>query len=455
MTARAPWQSGLKSLGRLPNLLKRAGGYALYRFAKAFPGIGAPFNGATTSRETGPSKADPSTVWQRHFENVFGFADWVDATLGDRPFDICIAHDSFALEAARSLKARTGCALVFDAVEYPDYTGRFGAMAAAFRAYPRGHDLVLAHERQIQERADIIIAGTPGVQSLLARNPRLPGVHLVRNCLDYQPMPSDDRIRTDCGLGPEDRLLLVPNSLHDNASLDLILDTLALLPDHVHLAFMGNMAKPGRTERSEKFQARGIQGRVHFLPLRLPNDLIEYRSGADLAMIPLDPDVPVYKSALPNRVFESIMSRTPLVISDLPHIRDVLEEHDCGAVFQHRTPESIAGAVIRVLDNASQFRANMDAAAEALCWANERAKYLDALDPLIDNRHALSIVVIANKRLTTNRRVFRHTRSLVEQGHKVTVLSRYKPLEYLRDPNIEYFAMHHDDPILRRFTGPE
>ncbi|HTV71955.1 MAG TPA: glycosyltransferase [Rhizobiaceae bacterium] len=395
-----------------------------------------------------------STAWQQHFSNVFGFAEWTESVLGSEPVDICIVHDSFALEAARLLKKKTGCALVFDAVEYPDYTGRFGRMAEAFSREESGHALVLAHEQLIHEMVDVLIVGTRGVQEWFAANKKLPPATIVRNCLDFEVMHPDDRIRNACGLSPDDRLVLLPNSVHMSSYIVETFEALRYLPANVHLATMGNTPKPVRNELETKLAAWGVAHRVHFLPLRSPADLLQYRSGADISVIPLDPEIPVYRSALPNRVFESIMSRHPLAISNLPFIREVVEQFSIGGVFETSAPQAIAETIRAILDRLPEHKKNVETAAKTLCWKNERDVFINAMRPVLPEERPRRVVCIANKRLTTNRRVFRHTRTLAELGHEVRVLSLFAPLDVLKDDRVRYDAMQSNDRLASLLGAP-
>ena len=391
-------------------------------------------------------------IWEQHFNTVFAFADWAAEAQANHPVDVCICHDSFALEAARSTQARTNCQLIYDAVEYPDYGGRFGVMARAFQETERGLALVMAHERQISQRAELILVGTRGVQEWYVAQAGYPSVEVVRNCLDFQLMPCDTRIRADCNLGPEDNLILSPNSLQIGDYADSLFDALSFLPSNVHMATMGNVPVALREEVVKRLSGAGTSSRLHFLPLRHPKDLLEYRSGADLAVVPLDPTVPVYRSALPNRIFESVMCRHPLVVSDLPYIRELVEEYGCGAVFESSEPRAIASALRKVLDDLPYYKERVDLAANELNWGNERRFFLEAVGKVLGERKPLEILCVANKRLTTNRRVFRHARTLAEEGHNVRVMSLYPPLAEFRDERIEYAAMNSDDPLVARLT---
>lgn len=391
-------------------------------------------------------------LWLKHFDNAFSFSAWVAGELGDETIDVCMVHDSLALEAARNLQRATGCKLVFDAVEFPEYLERYYKGAGENAIEAASEHLMHLHERSILDTLDGLMVGTKGVAKWYDDHGAYPRAHVVRNCLDFENLSGNREIRDDCGLKPGDRLILYPNTVFPGCGIEHVIDALTELEPNVNLAIMGVLGRGIEKPLMEQVARLGLTKRVHVLPLRHPRTLIDYRSGADLAAIPLDPEHPNHKTCLPNRVFESIMSRLPLVISELPYIREVVEEFDCGKVAHRYDGASFAVALRQVLDNLPHYKASAQTAAEALSWRNERERFLAAMEPAVQGRQGLNIVCIANKRLTTNRRVFRHTRTLAEAGHSVKLLALYGPVDELRDPRIDYRQMNVRDPMLDRLT---
>ena len=403
-------------------------------------------------RTLGLSDSALDPIWQVHFRKVFRFSDWAQKTLADTPIDVCIVHDALALEAARVISKRSGCPLIYDAVEYPDYGGRTAA-TSAFNLDRRGLGLILSHEREVVRQVSSLIVGTRGVADWYGADEVFPKASIVRNCLDFQDMPADRRIREDCGLHDGDKLILYANSVHPHCGVDWVIAALSKLAPNVHLAIMGDISPMMRAELDCIIRSSEVGCRVHILPLRTPEDLLEYRSGADIAVIPLDPQIPNHRTCLPNRVFECVMSRLPLVISDLPYIREVVEEFDCGKAFESNRPSVVAEALEEVLDNLAEYKFRVEHAAQVLSWGNERNTFVSAISPTLGERTNLNIVCVANKRLTTNRRVFRHIRTLAELGHNVTLMSLYAPVDFLKVPRVRYHAMIDDDVFADSLEG--
>lgn len=383
----------------------------------------------------------PLPAWQKHFDDVFAYADWVEGVLGPGPVGACFVHDALALEAGRRVRARTGCKLIYDAVEYPDYTGRPNAASRALAASPESLALVTSHERAIAGEADLIVVGSPDVQRWFETTaPGVPG-GLVRNCLDYVTVGESDDIRRECGLSDGDRLVIFPNNIYPHSGFYFSINALAWTDPRVHLAVAKPIPVAERFEVLAEIKRLGLTERVHFLERRAPQDLIRYRSGADLSVIALDPTMPSFRTSLPNRFFESIMSRTPIVASMLPNIARLIQDYDIGEVFEPYEPKELADALERALDRRTRYRDGLETAARELCWDEERARFLDLVEPVLPDLSVGPVVFLAFKDMRTNQRVFRFTRTLAESGRDVALYAAIHPRDELRLPNVSYRAM--------------
>src|SRR5205085_1483955 len=110
----------------------------------------------------------------------------------------------------------------------------------------------------------------------------------------------------------------------------------------------------------------GVTERVHFLPPVHQADLLAWCASADLGIIPYQPvDLNNYYSS-PNKLFDFIHARVPLVASDLPFLRQVIAGHGLGTVARLDRPAAYAEAIMSVLSHPVQrltWRTNLDYAA--------------------------------------------------------------------------------------------
>ena len=82
-----------------------------------------------------------------------------------------------------------------------------------------------------------------------------------------------------------------------------------------------------------------------------------------------------YRYALPNKVFDYIQAGTPVVCSDLPEMRAVVDEYSVGEIFAEHDAESLAKLVSKMLENHEklfEYHNNCIVAAKVLNWENEQ-----------------------------------------------------------------------------------
>lgn len=117
-----------------------------------------------------------------------------------------------------------------------------------------------------------------------------------------------------------------------------------------------------------------IEDKVKFVPKIPWSELMRYTKSADAGMC-LEKDTNInYRYSLPNKLFDYISAGIPVIAGDLPEIKKIIEENDCGIILQAITPEEISHAIIKLRDDVDLRRKlgnNSAAAAEILNWNRE------------------------------------------------------------------------------------
>jgi glycosyltransferase involved in cell wall biosynthesis len=310
------------------------------------------------------------------------FAHRACAALEGRDFDVCQAHDNYALVAARRLAARTGADLVYDAVEITEHR-------IAVRSTPL-HRLAEALQRRQEARilrsARAVVTIGDGLADWYAERYGIERPLPVRNCRWYWPYERSDAIRADCGLAEGERLVVWFGYAYPAQGLETIVEAAAHLPADVHVALLAHVL-PRWTEFRAGVEARaaalGLAGRVHFLPPRDPEDLVPYVSGADVGIIPRPNVGPNVYYSMPNKFMEMVMARLPVAVSDLADMRILAERHGVGRVFDVDDPADVARTLEAMLEPAAHaaLRERTMAAAEELCWERESRRYVELFGP--------------------------------------------------------------------------
>lgn len=122
-----------------------------------------------------------------------------------------------------------------------------------------------------------------------------------------------------------------------------------------------------------------ITDRVEFKGRVSIYDLWKYTSQADVG-VSLEEDLGLnYQFSLPNKLFDYIQARIPVVVSDLPEMSLVVSSYAIGRVLYQRTPEALAVILHEMLEESGKtdmYRSGLELAANELCWEMEEIKLI-------------------------------------------------------------------------------
>ena len=87
-----------------------------------------------------------------------------------------------------------------------------------------------------------------------------------------------------------------------------------------------------------------------------------------------------YKFALPNKLFDYIHAKVPVLVSSLPEMKAIVKNYDIGEVLESDDPIHVAEIVNSMLWNEEkieEWKNNLEIAALELCWEKEEGKLLE------------------------------------------------------------------------------
>jgi glycosyltransferase involved in cell wall biosynthesis len=319
-----------------------------------------------------------------HKADSASFGEKACHALAERPFDICQAHDNYALIAALTLAKHSRGRLIYDAVEISEHRSWMNEPRCLLERIVDRRDR-RAEAAIIKRDAAAVITIGDGLAEWYARRYRIRRPIVVRNCRAYWHGRRRDDIRRDCGLGAGQSLVVWVGYPYPQQGVDAIVDAASASDPDIHFGLVGDAA-PSLAAYYDSVRRRAdaqhVSSQVHFLPGREPNELIGYLSGADLGIIPIRNAGPNLYYCLPNKFMEMVMARLPLAVSNLADMRAVVERYRIGGVFDVEDPASIAATVDALLapGRHARLREAVDRAAAELCWENEGVRYLGVVN---------------------------------------------------------------------------
>lgn len=285
--------------------------------------------------------------------------------------DAIWANDLDTLWPAFAVARKRQLPLIYDSHEY--FTEAAGLTG---RPFPKW--VWQQIERRIFPRLQHVITVNESIAGIYRKQYGVP-VHVVRN-IPQAAVPIQGLTRESLGLPAGGKLLVLQGAFmdKDRGVVDAV-HAMEFLPEDVRLLLIGagEEWEAARALTSE----RQLESRVILLPKQPYEQLRKYTSVAD-AGLTLDKGVHFnYYYSLPNKLFDYIHARVPVVASPLPEVQRIVRQFGVGEVIEDWSPEKIAQAVITVLEHGSSHYAEaLEQAAQTLTWENESNSIRKVLD---------------------------------------------------------------------------
>lgn len=194
-------------------------------------------------------------------------------------------------------------------------------------------------------------------------------VAVVRNLPFARPRPQQK---------PQPRLLIYQGALNLGRGLELMIDAMAHLPDYtLWLVGRGDLD----AELRERVQKAGLQQRVIFQGFKPLEALFPLTCQASLGLSLEENLGKNYFYASPNKLYDYIQARVPVLVSALPEMEALVRQYGVGGVLaaEERQPETLARRIRQLVESPEPYADLVEAcdqAARELCWEQEQTHLL-------------------------------------------------------------------------------
>ena len=272
-------------------------------------------------------------------------------------FNLVLANDLDSLVGASLASVLKHKPLVYDSHEYftelPELVGR------RFK-----RRVWLAAERLFVPRA---VAAYTVCQSLA-------DIYTVKYNLQFSvvrnvpyALPKNDNT-------PVCKIIMYQGALNVGRGIEMMIAAMQYLPDYeLWIAGSGGVENDLRQLADE--QKSG--GKIVFLG-RLAPDELRQRTQQAAVGLSIEEDLGQnYHYALPNKLFDYIQARVPVVVSHLPEMQRIVDDYRVGEVLTERTPSGLAVLIQKVVSQRDKYAEKLDIAAAELNWGNESKRLID------------------------------------------------------------------------------
>ena len=262
--------------------------------------------------------------------------------------------------------------VIWEAHDLPQ--GRL-ARRALRRLLPRLDGVVSISHGLARELAGAGGSATPPV--LVAPD----GVDLER----FTPALSVAEARRRLGLSVDRQIVLYAGHLYDWKGVDTLARAAARLPAAAQVVIVGG-TPADRTRFAGWLRREGLTERVRMAGYVPPTQVPTYLAAADVLVLPNSGAVPIaHTYTSPLKLFEYMAAERPIVASDLPALREVLDHDKTAWLVPADSPPALAAGITAILQDPARGRRLAAAAAVAVrryTWDERAARVLRWMDGL-------------------------------------------------------------------------
>jgi glycosyltransferase involved in cell wall biosynthesis len=259
--------------------------------------------------------------------------------------DILHVHDLYMARAAHSGVKKAGkmIPVILDLHEnYPFTVTTYNWTKGFFRSRISKPGKWLIKEKEYLEYADkIIVLSNDFRDLLLKRYPEfsketfvvLPNVPDLPNC------DPENREKVKTPFNQDFPILFYYGVIAERRGIfDSLEVFMTLVKENypVNFLLIGPVDKKDRSRFSGVIGLESLKGRLHHIPWIDASDLSSYLDIIDICLAPFHKN-PQHESGVANKIYEYMLGKKPVIVSDCLPQKRLIEKHNCGLVFgNHR-----------------------------------------------------------------------------------------------------------------------
>lgn len=288
---------------------------------------------------------------------------------------VFVANDLPMLPVAAQLAEACGARLVYDSHEF------YSEQEFSDREKRRWAEI----EAKYIGACDVVITVNQSIATELEQRYGVSGVRVIYNAERTRNTPAvSRRFHETFGLSAEKKILLLQGGLSAGHNLEVLVDAMRYVQNpSVVLVVLGDRLL--LKDLQKMAQQEGLMGRVYFHAAVPQNELLALTAAADAGVIPYQATCLNNRYCTPNKLFEFIAAGLPILATDLPEIRRLVEGQQIGQVGDTSSPPKLAALMDDFFSDEQRFaawKAQVSVARQIICWEQEEQKLVKIYEAL-------------------------------------------------------------------------
>ena len=285
---------------------------------------------------------------------------------------ICIASDLLSLIAICLSSRKTK--IIYDSREI------YSALAGLKHKFLKQKVLSILEWYCIKFCDKIIVTAHSDREYLLSLYKKL-NIEIVKNFPPLNMMPQKTNLLRQTAHVPQNSpILLYQGALQAGRGLFEYINVISKL-SNCYLVIIGD--GPIKNQLINAAISKKVDLRVVFLSWVPYHKLLNLTAGADLGLAIIEPLSLSYYNALPNKLFEYMLSGIPVVASNLPEIKPVLKDVRLGICIDYKNKtHDVLSAVKYILKNKKLYNSDIiqDIAKKKFVWETQTQVLVECLN---------------------------------------------------------------------------
>lgn len=279
-------------------------------------------------------------------------------------YEICFAEDIYTLPFVCMIAKRKNVKVFYDSREL------FGHLAG-LRNKKGVQSILRFIEKKYIKKADCVITTGRMDSEFLIKEYKINNTFVLRNLPYYNKRKNPIDLKKQFNIPANKFLLLYQGVVLHGRGLRLIFDVMKDIIDYELIIIGGG---ENLNDYKKLVEQNDISSRVHFIGKVDQSKLPDYTSGADAGLALIENISLSYYYALPNKLFEYIMAEIPVIASNLPQMKEIVEKYKVGVSVNPYEKNEIKLNLEKLYTNKEYYKelkSNCISASKELNWEKE------------------------------------------------------------------------------------
>lgn len=237
-------------------------------------------------------------------------------------------------------------------------------------------------EKRLIHWADQVITVSNSIANEYVRLYGIQKPALVLNTPPLKLATKQDKYRESLGIKKGQLVFLYQGGLTPGRGIEILLDAFESMEDDTaSIVFMGYGSLESRIKSSKVYKSR-----VFFHAAVSPDVILEYTASADFGISTIEDTCLSYRYCLPNKMFEYLMADIPIIVSNLPEMKRIVESNKVGIVASENTVEGLRLAIKQAISlDRKQIKNNILNVKKTYNWEEQEKVLLQVYSDLYAN----------------------------------------------------------------------